>query len=375
MACVGYGIIGCGYVGGALADILTAMPGACVASVYDMVPANAAAVAGRAHADIAASAEALCASPSVDAVLIATPNALHVEPALAAAAHHKHIFCEKPVALSYADCLRMLQAARQHGVLFMAGHVMHFFRGVETMKQMLAQDRIGRILYCHAARNGWEDKQPAVSWKKMRAMSGGHLMHHIHELDYIISLMGVPRAVTMTGSNLMHRGAGYGDEDDMLFLLLEYENGTNALLEYGNAFRWNEHYVLVQGEKGAIRLDMAQVGGMLVKPGEEERFLVHETAFEDLDRTRRGRQSTMNGSIAYGHPGMDMPPWLHTVMEKEMAVLHQAVTDGRAPEAWQFLFSGDMLLNTMKTAQAALLSRQEGRKVDLRELEEKGKDL
>lgn len=108
-------------------------------------------------------------------------------------------------------------------------------------------------------------------------MSGGHLYHHIHELDCIQFLMGPATTVTMTGGNVAHTGEQFGDEDDMLFLLLEFGNNTYAVAEYGSAFHWPEHYVLVQGTEGAIRIDMCNVG-MTVKlaDGTEEQYLVHE---------------------------------------------------------------------------------------------------
>lgn len=69
--------------------------------------------------------------------------------------------------------------------------------------------------------------------------------------------MGEPETVTMTGGNVVHKGDKFGDEDDMLFINLEFPDKKFAVLEYGSAFHWLEHYVLIQGTKGAIRLDMA----------------------------------------------------------------------------------------------------------------------
>ena len=116
----------------------------------------------------------------------------------------------------------MVKAAEKAGVTFMAGHVMNFFCGVRHAKQLIAEGKIGRVLYIHSARNGWEEPQPEISWKKIRAKSGGHLYHHIHELDCIQFILGPATAVTMTGGNVAHKGEKFGDEDDMLFLNLEF---------------------------------------------------------------------------------------------------------------------------------------------------------
>ena len=100
---------------------------------------------------------------------------------------------------------------------------MNFFRGVRHAKQLIAEGKIGKLLYCHSARNGWEEPQPSISWKKLRSKSGGHLYHHIHEVDCIQFLMGHATEVTMTGGNVAHQGERFGDEDDMLFLLMELD--------------------------------------------------------------------------------------------------------------------------------------------------------
>ena len=97
---------------------------------------------------------------------------------------------------------------------------------------------------------------------------------------------GLPEKATMVGGNVYHKGENFGDEDDMLIVNLEYSDDRYAVLEYGNAFRWGEHYVLIQGTEGAIKLDLFNTGGTLRVKGEgESHFLVHETQEEDDDRT------------------------------------------------------------------------------------------
>jgi phthalate 4,5-cis-dihydrodiol dehydrogenase len=67
-------------------------------------------------------AAALCASPDVDAVYIATPHEYHAEHALLAASDGKHVVVEKPMALTIEDCDRMIEAARRAEVVLIVGH-------------------------------------------------------------------------------------------------------------------------------------------------------------------------------------------------------------------------------------------------------------
>ncbi|MCI8659875.1 MAG: Gfo/Idh/MocA family oxidoreductase [Lachnospiraceae bacterium] len=364
---IGYAIVGTGYFGAELGRILNEQESAKVVAVLD--PENGETIAEEYGCEVETDLDALCSRKDVDAVIVATPNYLHKEPVIIAARHKKHIFCEKPIALSYQDCDEMVKAAEENGVVFMAGHVMNFFRGIRHTKQLISQGKIGRVLYAHSARNGWEEPQPEISWKKIRSKSGGHLYHHIHELDCIQFIMGPAETVTMTGGNVAHQGEQFGDEDDMLFLNLEFGNGTHAICEYGSAFHWPEHYVLVQGTKGAIRVDMCNVG-MTVKlsDGTEEHYLVHESQEEDDDRTRIYHSTEMDGAIQYGHPGKKPPLWLHGIMKNEMKYFNGIMHGDSVPEEFMPLMTGEAARAAIATADAATLSIRENRKVSVSEV-------
>lgn len=92
---LGYGIIGAGYFGAELARIIQALPTARVAAVFS--PEDAPALAAEVGCDVVGSVAELVARDDVDVVVIASPNDVHLEPALLAARHGKHVFCEKPV--------------------------------------------------------------------------------------------------------------------------------------------------------------------------------------------------------------------------------------------------------------------------------------
>ena len=365
-----YAVIGAGYFGAELGRIMAAQQDAKIVAVLD--PENADSVAKELRCDVETDLETICSREDVDAVIVATPNYLHKEPVLQAARYGKNVFCEKPIALSYQDCDEMVSACQKAGVTFMAGHVMNFFRSVRHAKQLIQAGKIGRLLYCHSARNGWEEPQPNVSWKKVRSKSGGHLYHHIHELDCIQFLMGPTKYVTMTGGNVAHKGPEFGDEDDMLFLSLEFGNGTYGICEYGSAFQWPEHYVLIQGTEGAIRIDMCNVGMTVkTKDGKEEHYLVHENEEEDNQRREIYHSTEMDGAIQYGHPGKKPPLWLHGIMKKEMQYFNDIMHGQDPTEEFIPLLNGKAARDAIATADAATLSLRENRKVDVNEVIQK----
>src|SRR5690625_5959468 len=98
--------------------------------------------------------------------MIASPNAYHKEPTLYAAQYKKHVFCEKPIALSYDDCNEMIEVTQDNGLIFMAGHVMKFMDGVRKAERFIQDGAIVDVFLCHAERTRWEGVQEPDSWKK-----------------------------------------------------------------------------------------------------------------------------------------------------------------------------------------------------------------
>lgn len=363
---IGYAIVGTGYFGAELGRILAEIENATISAVLD--PENGGKIAAELNCDVETDLDTLYSREDVQAVIVATPNYLHKDPVLKAAEHKVHVFCEKPIALSYEDCEEMVDACKNNGVIFMAGHVMNFFRGVRTAKKFIREGKIGEVIYCHSARNGWEEPQETISWKKIRSKSGGHLYHHIHELDCIQFILGNPLSAVMTGGNVAHKGELFGDEDDMLFINLEFPGDKFAILEYGSAFKWSEHYLLIQGTKGAIKIDMQDVKLTLKTENSEEYFLVHETKEEDNNRTALYRGTQMDGAIMYGNPGKKPPMWLHSIMKNEMQYFSDVLQGKEVTEEFEPLLTGEAAKSSIATADACTKSIKENRKVYLSEI-------
>ncbi|MDY0394061.1 Gfo/Idh/MocA family protein [Virgibacillus halophilus] len=365
---INYGVIGAGYFGSELGRVLSKVEGATIKSVYDPERKNALKLSAELNCAVDHSIDSLCDRADIDAVIVASPNGYHKEPVIKSAKNKKHIFCEKPIALSYKDCKEMIDSARENGVIFMAGHVMNFMNGVRKAKELINDGVIGDVLFCHAQRNGWEEPQQDVSWKKMRDISGGHLYHHIHELDFIQFIMGPAKQATMVGGNVAHQGESFGDEDDMLFITLEFEGNRFATLQYGSAFRWADHFVKIQGEKGAILIDMQDVKVVLKTSNHTETFLLHRTKEEDDDRTNIYLGSETDGAIMYGNPHKKPPLWLQGIIEMEMNYFHSILQGGEAEEEFKPLLDGTAAMASIATADALTRSIHEDRKVYVKEV-------
>jgi len=107
-------------------------------------------IGGRSYASV----EELCADPEIDAVYISTPHQFHAANALAAAAHGKHILCEKPMALSAAECLEMIEAARKAKVHLLVGHSHSYDGPVQQARAMIETGDFGEVRMLHALAGG-----------------------------------------------------------------------------------------------------------------------------------------------------------------------------------------------------------------------------
>lgn len=123
----GIDFIGCGGIHNAHAPHLVDCEEACIACAMDMSEE-----AVKAHADkygtkhTTTDQAELLARDDVDDVVVCTPTGYHKDAVLAAAAAGKHIFCEKPTAMTVADCEKMAQACEDAGVLLQIGFGRHF---------------------------------------------------------------------------------------------------------------------------------------------------------------------------------------------------------------------------------------------------------
>lgn len=97
--------------------------------------------AGRAYARV----EDMCADPSVEVVYVSTPHQYHVENVAAAAAAGRHILCEKPMALTVGECLRMIEAAQAAGVALVVGHSHSFDAPVRRAREIVESGVYGDV--------------------------------------------------------------------------------------------------------------------------------------------------------------------------------------------------------------------------------------
>ncbi len=148
-----WGIIGLGWFGEVHAEVLSALPGIELAALCTRRPQRLAEVADRfqvtrRYTDY----QELLADPELDVIGITTHVNDHREIAIDALRSGKHVFLEKPMAPTPADCDQIIAAADAASGFFMVGHICRFDPRVALAKQAIDEGQIGKIVSMHARR-------------------------------------------------------------------------------------------------------------------------------------------------------------------------------------------------------------------------------
>jgi len=144
------------------------------------------------------SSDDLIADPNVDLVDITLPPAAHADVAITAFRGGKHVFCEKPMAMTVGDCDRMLEAAEESGKQLMIGHVLPFFPEYAWALQEIRSGEHGRLLGGSFKRVISDPAWLANYWSA-EAVGGPMLDLHVHDAHFIRLLFGMPNGVSSWG--------------------------------------------------------------------------------------------------------------------------------------------------------------------------------
>lgn len=163
------------------------------------------------------------AHPDVEGVVIATPNDVHEEQALACAERARHVFVEKPIADTLEAGERIRAACLDAGVALMVGHAFRRLGAARRTKEMLEEGALGRVVLAEANMSLPGTFKPGA-WRAHRERNaGGPLMQlGIHHVDTLAYWLGPIRRASGRFAHV-HADA---DIDDVGVATLEFESGA-----------------------------------------------------------------------------------------------------------------------------------------------------
>ena len=239
------------------------------------------------------SVDDLIENEELDLVVIAIPTYLHAENAIKCLNAGINVMSEKPMSLASADCDKMIEAAKKNGKYLMIGQVLRFWGEYIVLKNLVDDSKIcdpskrtypdidlGKPVAGYFFRGGDSPKGSWQNWYMYKEKSGGCIQdQHIHDVDMINWLFGMPKAVCSRGRNLLkgeRYDAGYDavstqylyDEDIVINSQDDWTlNGVNFSMEYRCNF-----------EKGTL---IFRDGKTMVYPHDGEAFEADDKNGED----------------------------------------------------------------------------------------------
>ena len=229
-----------------------------VCAVWDEEPDRGAAWAAELGVHFEADLDALLASDAVDAVCVTTPTAMHREAMVKAATAGKHIFTEKVLAATVADCRAIAQAVEAHGVKFCISFPRRTMPALLYAKQALDDGLFGRVtaLRVRIAHDGAVRDWLPAHFYDADACGGGAMMDlGAHGMYLSRWLLGAPKRVTAVFNTVTGRAV-----DDNAVAVVEFESGAIAVNETSFASFGGAYSLEIDGTGGACRMLAPQAG-------------------------------------------------------------------------------------------------------------------
>lgn len=224
----------------------------------------------------------LLADPSLDLVVIATPNNFHKEIAIQCLRAGKNVICEKPVTMNAAELEEIIAVAQETGKVFSVHQNRRWDKDFCTVKAILGQNLLGSPYYIESRVQG--SRRAMHGWRGHKINGGGMIYDWgVHLLDQMMNLIDSPVI-----SVCCHAFCVFSDEvDDNFKVLLRFENGISALIEIAtNCFITQPRWHICGKDGTALIEDFACNGKIVQLKTDEEMHWDNEILYTEAGPTR-----------------------------------------------------------------------------------------
>jgi predicted dehydrogenase len=274
-----FAVIGAGNIAKIHVEALQQIPTAQVTVICNRTAATGRALAAACGATWLPDYATAVTRADVDAVAICTPNGLHADMALAAAAAGKHLLVEKPIDVVLRKIDTLIAAAQQANVVLACVFPLRFVEGAHRAKAALTAGRLGRLTLADVFVKWYRPQRYYdTSWRGTWAYDGGGALMNqaIHNIDLLQWLVGPVTDVFGRTATLAHQM----ETEDTASAVLTFANGALGVIQ-GATSVWpgDPARVELRGDQGTIVLEEGRiVGWRLVDaaPGEEQAMLTLE---------------------------------------------------------------------------------------------------
>ena len=256
-------VVGLGFMGSRWARTLAEHPLADVRTVSDVRDDVGREAADRLGARFVPDALEAAADPEVEAVVVCTPEHLHLEPALTAIDAGKAVAVEKPLAHTVEDGEQIRDRAEERGVPVLAGHILRFEARYAAARQAIEAGDLGAVQAVRHERIGLVGDQDVL-----RGRTTIPLYYGVHELDLARWFAGEVQRIYAERSEGVLRAHGY-EVEDLYSAVLRFASGAHGTATLGWSLpRSMPGYgmagVVIIGEHGVVRIAQNDVGLLIV---------------------------------------------------------------------------------------------------------------
>ncbi len=194
-------------------------------------------------------------NPDVDIVYVCLPNSMHAEYTIRAAKAGKHVLCEKPMAVSVAECQAMIAACKAADRKLMIGYRVHFEATNREAMRLARSGHAGKIRYVRSEHGYTHGTAPAWRLKKALAGGGSLMDMGVYSLQAARYMTGEEPVAVTARESTDRRDPRFAEVDDIIDWTLEFPSGAIASCQ--SMYSANQNHVLLAGDKGRIEMEPA----------------------------------------------------------------------------------------------------------------------
>jgi predicted dehydrogenase len=251
-----FAIVGCGRIAQRHAEQIKKVGN--LIAVCDIVVEKANALASQYNVNAYYSIDELLSSETkIDVVAICSPNGLHAQHSIQSLKAGINVLCEKPLALNTADCVKMIQIAKENNRGLFSIKQNRFNPPVDAVKKIIDEGKLGKIysvqLSCFWNRGA--DYYESSTWKGKMKLDGGTLFTQFsHFVDLLYWMIGDISDAKAFTANFSHKDII--EFEDTGVVIIKFENGAIGTINYTvNSYNKNmEGSLTIFGEKGTVKI-------------------------------------------------------------------------------------------------------------------------
>jgi predicted dehydrogenase len=219
--------------------------------VVDVDQVRAEAIAAELGAEWSVDYSDLVEDAGIDAVVIATPTALHPQMIIAAARAGKHIFCEKPIALTFEESVEAVRIVQEAGIVFQVGFHRRYDPSWRDAHERIKRGELGSIYYFHTSQR--DSTPPPPSYIEI---GGEHFVDAtVHDFDLARWLVGEITELTAVTASVTDPQFEENGDLDHAVVVLRFENGALGVIDNSRAAAYGyECSTEILGSQATVRI-------------------------------------------------------------------------------------------------------------------------